>query len=159
MKPARRPLRIALALVFFMGLTTVGLTFLTPSKGARRANRHSGIDPSSGAGSDHGGFFYKSLGQTPVNNQESDDSNVVKVASASGYTVEFSAHPRQREAEQIVDSLRTKGITAYYTPLSDSGRIVYRVRKGLYTEEAQATVEAKSLAKVLGKEPKVVRLE
>lgn len=159
MKPARRPLRIALALVFFMGLTTVGLTLLTPRKGARRANRHSGIDAASGGGSDQGGFFYKSLGQTPVNTEGSDDSNVVKVANASGYTVEFSAHTRQREAEQLVDSLKTKGITAYYTPLSDGGRIVYRVRKGLYTEELQATVEARSLAKVLGKEPKVVRLE
>ena len=159
MKSARRPLRIALALVFFMGLTTVGLTFLTPHKGARRANRPSGINPKSGPGSDQGGFFYKSLGQTPVNTGGSDDTNVVKVANASGYTVEFSAYTRQREAEQLVDSLKTKGITAYYTPLSDSGRIVYRVRKGLYSQEAQATVEARSLAKVLGKEPKVVRLD
>jgi hypothetical protein len=145
--------------LFFVGLTTGGLALLTPRKGIRRTNRQLITDSSSEKGAAQGGFFYKSLGQTPVNASESDDSSVIKVATASGYTVEISAPTLQRDAEQLVDSLKTKGITAYYTPLSDKGRIIYRVRKGLYPDEAQATLEARSLAKVLGKEPKVVRLE
>ena len=159
MAPSRRPLRIAFALVFFVGITTVGLAFLTARKDLRRPSRPATEDASSASDAADGGFFYKTIGQKPADAESADDNHHVKVASVSGYTVEFSAPTQQRDAEKLVDSLKTKGITAYYTPLSDGGRIIYRVRKGLYPNEAQAAVEAKTLAKVLGQEPRVVKLE
>ena len=160
MATSRRPLRIAFALVFFIGLTSVGLALLTTRKSSKRSNRVSARDVALSSSRDPGGFFYKSLGRASTDPVDKDGSDAVRIATVSGFTVEFSAPTTdQRDAEKLVDSLKTKGITAYYTPLSDEGRIIYRVRKGIFPTEAQAAIEAKTLAKVLGREPQVVKLE
>lgn len=160
MATSRRSLRIAFAMVSFVGLTSVGLTLLTSRKSLKRPSRVLDRDETPPVSRDTGGFFYKSLGQALTDPEDQTGSDAIRVATASGYTVEFAAPTTlQSDAENLVDSLKTKGITAYYTPLSDEGRVIYRVRKGIFPTEAQAMIEAKTLAKVLGREPQVVKLE
>lgn len=154
----RRSLRLILALLMFVGLTTLGVGLVVKKQGSQTFNQHAFTKKISTTPDDDG-FFYQSLGEVPTEPQDRSEGGSYTVVQPSGYTVEIAASDRQLEAERLLDRLKEQGVAAYYTPLSYEGRIVYRVRKGLYPSAAQAQGEAKNLAKVLGKEPQVVKLE
>ena len=76
-------------------------------------------------------LFYKSIGSI-----SSKDLNRISGRDAQmgqRYTLEIRMTKSRREAEAIVDQLAEQGVQAYYTPLQRNGRVVYRVRRGIYT--------------------------
>jgi septal ring-binding cell division protein DamX len=83
----------------------------------------------------------------------------VKSPARSSYTLEIKATTSRSEAEAVVDSLQKDGIEAYYTPLNNQGRIVYRVRRGIFTTAEAAKNAAVALKDSRGIASKVTQLQ
>lgn len=86
-------------------------------------------------------FFYKSLGKTPEGFEEKAGGR--RIARVN-YTLEIKVADSRKEAEKVIDMLSDLGVEAYYTPLSRKGRVVYRVRSGVF--QSKKTAEKASLA-------------
>lgn len=83
-------------------------------------------------------WFYQSIGNAPLAmHQENQDIQ-------NSYTLEIQVAETKTEAEQVVDELGKIGIKAYYTPLARQGRVVYRIRQGIFANEQ--TAEKASIA-------------
>ncbi len=104
----------------------------------RRATAKAGR-PDAGSG----GFFYDAIGRTP--DQTRGSSSEQPGLPTANYTLELRVASTQQEAEQAVQSLQERGIEAYYTPLTRTGRVVYRVRRGIYSNEQEASRAAIAL--------------
>jgi septal ring-binding cell division protein DamX len=102
-------------------------------------------------------LFYSTIGQGGVETGDAPDAR--PGASRSSYTLEIKVAKSREEAEELIDSLHLAGIDAYYTPLSRAGRVVYRVRRGIYTNQSEATKAAGALAQGAKIKAKVVKLQ
>jgi hypothetical protein len=79
--------------------------------------------------------FYKTIGLAPpLNNLNKPGRDI----SSSTFTLEIKVAEQKKEAEKIIDMLSGMGVKAYYTPLNRGGKIVYRVRHGIFTSAAKA---------------------
>lgn len=110
-------------------------------------------------------FFYDKIGAAPALNADtpapSPSTHGPKnpEVNKGGYTVEIRVMANRDEAEQLIDELHRQGIEAYYTPVTRGGRVVYRVRRGIYPSEKEAERAAMAMRSgqaVLGK---VVKLQ
>ena len=103
-------------------------------------------------------LFYKSIGQTEALERSSKDpasrpDTISNNASGigpdngpgEGFTVEIKIAESRQEAEQVIELLRERSVEAYYTPLNQSGRIVYRVRLGVFSKRLVAEQVAAKL--------------
>ena len=100
-------------------------------------------------------LFYQTLGQ--FNKKRSDNEKLV--GSADRYTLEIKIASSKQEAERLIDMLTDMGVRAYYTPLSREGRVLYRVRRGVYPSSRRATVAQRELRSRYKLQAKVTRLE
>lgn len=86
------------------------------------------------------GFFYQSVGATP---QEPESPK--KPKNLKSYTLEIKVVDNQQDAIRTIEMLASKGIEAFYTPLQQGGRVIYRIRKGIYPKPSLARKAAKEL--------------
>ena len=107
-------------------------------------------------------FFYKAIGQAPAADKDvpaaaplADGKSPLKTS----YTLEIKVTTSREEAEQLIDTLHAMGVEAYYTPLARAGRVVYRVRRGIYTSAKDASQAALAIAAQGHVKAKVVKLQ
>ena len=91
-------------------------------------------------------LFYKTIGQ-----YKSPQKNNQHIKLENQYTLEFDIQNSQKEALELIDHLAKKGVTAYYTPLQKNGKVIYRVRKGVFANMK----EAKSIAQKMKNKQKI----
>ncbi len=78
--------------------------------------------------------FYKTIGQAPSLEKASPQRR----PDAATFTLEIKVAERRDEAEKVIDMLKELGIKAYYTPLNRGGKVVYRIRHGIFTSAKKA---------------------
>ncbi|MEY4631417.1 MAG: hypothetical protein RIQ81_1537 [Pseudomonadota bacterium] len=89
-------------------------------------------------------LFYTQIGDspaTPMADQGVPGSMTLDVK----FTIEIAKFPIRDQAESLIRTLAQKGLDAYYTPLLKDGRVIYRVRYGIFDTEASAKAAAKSV--------------
>jgi len=97
--------------------------------------------------------FYDQIGgASPAIQNKSPAAEVEK------YTLELKLLHSKAETERYLDSLAKSGITAFYTPLQREGRVVFRVRRGLYDKLDEAKKDAENLRQAHNISAKAVRL-
>lgn len=102
-------------------------------------------------------FFYKSIG-TGIGTQPEHEP-LDTTLPRSSYTLELKVTTDRSEAEALIDALNGRGIDAYFTPLSRQGRIVYRVRRGIFPSRKEATKAALALKTKERLVSKIVKLQ
>ena len=60
--------------------------------------------------------------------------------------------------EELIKEYQKKGIDAFYTPLHNNNRVVYRVRKGIFSSEKEARRVAQQIKVSSGAQGQIVRL-
>lgn len=61
------------------------------------------------------------------------------------YTIEIGVLDSRESAEALVKKLADSGLNAYFTPLLKDGRVIFRVRHGIFDSEATAKSTAKTI--------------
>jgi cell division septation protein DedD len=150
---------ILAALIF--GISATGLFFLIVHGESQSTTRRKPATPNpalaDGVAPESSAFSYEILGDAPPSAPpQGSPSSTVEAESA--YTVEIAALPLQAAADALLDQLKAKGIDAYYTPLSDAGRVVYRVRQGIFSKENEAAKAALILSQRADMPAKAVKL-
>jgi cell division septation protein DedD len=84
--------------------------------------------------------YYKRIGSSPKANHRK-----AKDAIAEGFTLEISMSNSRKAAETVVNKLAQKGVRAFYTPLTRQGKVIYRVRLGIFHDRSEAAFAAKKL--------------
>lgn len=110
--------------------------------------------PAAGAPQSGSEFFYDSIGQG-----ERLEEKATAGDGRASYTLEIKVANSKEEAEKTIDSLRGLGVEAYYTPLARQGKVVYRVRRGIFTNQKEATRAAVALKEERKVAASVVKLQ
>jgi cell division septation protein DedD len=103
-------------------------------------------------------LFYRSIGQTPADFRKNPRSGPDRTGQKA-YTIEFAIATSKEEAELWLSKLHGQGILAYYTPLQRDGRVVYRVRQGVFTKQESAITIAQAIDSSKGIKTNVIRLQ
>ena len=98
-------------------------------------------------------LFYQTIGDSPL----VPETPTEKIDTR--FTIELAVARSKSEAERFVETYQKQGITAYYTPFSNGGKILYRVRLGLYQSPAKAESDLATLSSQQNLRGKVVRLQ
>jgi cell division septation protein DedD len=139
---------VAGALLYKAGILTSGSK--TPQKEA------SSLSERRAAATGESGIFYDRIGVGPATGTSPEiDSQAI----ADTFTLEIKVTTSREEAERVIDALKMDGIEAYYTPMTRSGRIVYRVRRGLFTHRGAAEAASVALKESSGIASKVTKLQ
>jgi hypothetical protein len=107
------------------------------------------------AGNDESDLFYDAIGRASTASLPTPDTTV----AAANYTLEVRVAKSREEAETLIDALQEKGIEAYYTPLSRAGKVVYRVRRGIFASEREAQRAALALKQTHKVPSRIVKLQ
>lgn len=99
--------------------------------------------------------FYTSIGTSRFENHLRGDAAALRPT----FTLEFSVFSNKSEAENMIDKLAKLGVDGYYTPFQREGRVLFRVRKGVYPNEQLALKAADDLLRVKSIDAKIVRLQ
>lgn len=154
--------------LFLMVIAGLG-AFVLRHPGAVTANAQGKSGKSADKSDDE--FFYSAIGQS--GNTAPTDQNEGKVAATTlnaakagkgdsdlaSFTLEFDVFHDRDDAEKLIDELRLKGIEAYFTPLSRDGRVVYRVRRGVFPTRKEADHAVFAVKDLGGPPAKVVKLQ
>lgn len=92
-------------------------------------------------------LFYTQIGDSPVPPPGDSSDNT---ALESKFTIEIAKLSSRDQAESLIKNLAKGGLDAYYTPLLKDGRVIYRVRYGIFDTEAGAKSAAKSVQTKIG---------
>lgn len=111
------------------------------------------------AGTDPAPLPYDTIGDSPAA-APADAASVDPAASLpeEKFTIEIAKMGSREQAEAMIKSLAQKGLDAYYTPLLRDGRVIYRVRYGMFDTEASAKTAMKSLQAKHGLKASVSRM-
>ncbi|MCX6108026.1 MAG: SPOR domain-containing protein [Proteobacteria bacterium] len=102
-------------------------------------------------------FFYTSVGHAPATlHAKSGDA---EQSGKDSFTLEIKVATERDEAERIIDGLHEQGVEAYYTPLARSGRVVYRIRQGLFANQKDADRAAIAVQQRYALATRVVKLQ
>jgi hypothetical protein len=155
--------RLLLALFVFLAGVSGGAYWLLVKRGKSAhhgaVNQGEALNKSEASGSDQ--FFYGAIGG-------GDEGELVAAPAAAeagkpegrvSYTLELLVTTDRAEAEALIDQLKAKGVEAYYTPLSRAGRVVYRVRRGMFTNRKDADRAAGQLKLAAAHDAKVIKLQ
>jgi cell division septation protein DedD len=163
-KPAelRSPIgRFVGAFVGFLAIIGAGVVWLSmdesPTNGKSRDGNKAAVSQSAPTGQPEP-LFYKRLGTSPVVSDEPARKSGPGANSANGYTLEIRITETREEAEKLIDNLRESGVDAYYTPIAVRGRVQYRVRYGMFTEQQAAESASKKIAQAHNVKNKVIKL-
>ena len=153
--------RMALAFGLFGTLVASGMlaVFGLPQRGKTAAHHKA---PQRDADElDDGSFFYQSIGHTgtPSDDTQSATTAMPETKEKTLYTLEIKVSDRREEAESLVATLHDQGIDAYYTPLSHAGRVVYRVRQGMFNDTNAAKNAALALRQQRNVTATIVKLQ
>lgn len=161
-KPAelRSPIgRFVGAFIGFLAIIGAGVVWLTLDESLVSEKRTSGAtstDEVTSARPDT--LFYKRLGTSPVVSDEPASRSQNGQASAGGFTLEIKITETRDDAEKLIDSLRDSGVDAYYTPIAVRGRVQYRVRYGIFSDQQAADSASKKIAQAHNIKNKVIKL-
>lgn len=130
--------RLAIALALFVGGVFAGVLGLTQS--GRSKSQAQAVDATPPPTD---GQTTVSVSATAVFNKRMRDHSVPTVIreptkDQTSFTLEIDFTNKREDAERLIANLRQRGIDAYYTPFSRSGKIIYRVRHGIYSSRAAA---------------------
>jgi hypothetical protein len=143
------------AVAVFVAVVAGGVLALGHLPG--KLSKNSKVQGTEAGASSGPALFYSTIGQ---GGDEAGDARDGRPGlGRSSYTLEIKVAKSREEAEELIDSLHIAGIDAYYTPLSRSGRVVYRVRRGIYTNPGEAAKAAGALAAGSKIKAKVVKLQ
>ena len=101
------------------------------------------------------GLYYTMIGNYPEFGREKPDTRTRK---RTKYTIEISNFDKQRSAVKFLKTLEKKGIDAFYTPLHNNNRVIYRIRKGIFDSKKEAKRVAQRLKNQLGSEGRIIKL-
>lgn len=87
--------------------------------------------------SENNSTLEEELNKTPKN-PTLDAGSESSVTKPINYTIEIKKTTDRSEAEELVKSLQSKGIQAFYTPMLSNNFVIYRVRVGIYGSKAIA---------------------
>ena len=152
------------ALIIFVAMVAgMMMALLTFSEGSNpnankviEAQEGDAIKTSKGA-SDHG-FFYRAIGQV-VSPPNEEELHAPAAIESSTYTLELKVTHDRKEAERTVAKLHSEGVDAYYTPLTREGRLIYRIRQGMFGTETAAKQAAIALNQDYKIKAEVVQLQ
>ncbi len=154
-------IRMALAFGLFGTLVASGMLaiFGLPQHSGKRALNKTSAAATEDA--DDGSFFYQSIGHagTPTDDTQSAPTTTAEIKEKTLFTLEFKVSERREDAESMVATLHDQGIDAYYTPLSNGGRVVYRVRQGMFHDSNAAKSAAIALRQQRNVTATVVKLQ
>ena len=68
-------------------------------------------------------------------------------AQEKGFTIEFKKTAEIKDAEELIEKLADQHIDAYYTPLKNNGKVIYRIRTGLFKTRILAENQLHNIAK------------
>jgi septal ring-binding cell division protein DamX len=156
--PARTPFtsptsRLVVAFAAFLGAVVGGIGWLAKRGGNPLQQPIARSAAPAPEGEAAAPVFYESIGHAPAGFGQAESGGKLS------FTLEVDLTDKREEAERLIDTLKERGVDAYYTPLSRAGKVVYRVRHGIYPsrEEAQkAQLALKDQRKVA---TKVVKLQ
>lgn len=105
--------------------------------------------------------YYDSIGEglsltNPANETTGADS---ANDSQNRYTLEFDVTSSREDAQALVDHLSVLGVEAYFTPLLQGTKVIYRVRRGIYPTEKIAMDDSIALKNEKKLATKVVLLQ
>jgi len=84
----------------------------------------------------------------PVSNSET---------SSTGYAIQLLATSSISRAKNLVDVMRKEGYSAYFTKVTQNGKLLYRVRIGQYASSAEANKAHQAMKRRYKKNPDVNR--
>lgn len=147
------------AFVGFLAIIGGGVVFLTYGDGdlEHLTGKTSPAETTSGT-TQPDALFYKRLGTSPIVNNEIKTNGAKSKGPGDGYTIEIKVTETRQEAEQLIDSLREKGVDAYYTPIAVRGRVQYRVRYGIYSDSKSAQAASRKIDQGFSVKNKVIKL-
>ncbi len=159
--------RMIAALMVFLGLSVIAVLMLTDASGVikqkiskSKSLNNNAITASSTAKATEEAFFYDVVGQAPADFAGDGETDVPTGPHPKvSYTLEIKVATSKEEAEQLIDLLKEQGVDAYYTPLTRSGKVVYRVRRGMYTKAKDATRAMVALKSEHNLATRVVKLQ
>jgi len=91
-----------------------------------------------------GPLFYTSIGHAPSNFRRPNLSKNRK-SKLRNFTLEISTSKTKMGANKALKKLSKKGIQAYYTPLSNQGHVIYRIRTGIFKTHDKAIAMSRKL--------------
>lgn len=92
-------------------------------------------------------LFYTTIGDSTLDETATTapQNNNGKLPTTK-YTIEIGVLDSREEAEGMVRELAAAGVDAFFTPLLKDGRVIFRVRHGIFDSEASAKSAAKSIS-------------
>ncbi len=91
-------------------------------------------------------LFYATIGDSvPVEGDGAVADATQTHLSEAKFTIEIAKLTSRVDAESLIKSLAQKGLDAYYTPLLKDGRVIYRVRYGIFDTETLARSMMKTI--------------
>jgi hypothetical protein len=103
-------------------------------------------------------LFYRSIGQTRQDAQTGARSGKSALLAKS-YTLEIDNSPSIASAEEFLRKLSKLRVEAYYTPVQRDGRVIYRIRTGIYQSKIMADQASAKLLKDQNINTKVTKLQ
>jgi hypothetical protein len=136
--------------IIFMSIT-VGVLILSKFKSSLKSSLKS-----EGKENNLVSLGYDTIG-TAVRPSALDMSNAG--TSSERYTIELGISKSKENAEKILDSLAAKGFIAFYTPVQrQDGSVIFRLRFGLFEDEAEATQNIAKISSMLPFKGRVVKI-
>ena len=145
------------AFIGFIAIIGLGVFYLTLENETTPTTKKSKTAQNSGSKDKPETLFYKRLGTSPIVNNESSKKQS-QSGPGDGYTLEIKVTETRAEAEQLIYTLREKGVDAYYTPIAVKGRVQYRVRFGIYNNPDNAQAESQKIIQAHNVPNKVIKL-
>lgn len=145
------------AFVGFIAIIGFGVFYLTLDDESAPTAKQSKTSQNSNSKEKPDALFYKRLGTSPIVNNENSKKQT-QSGPGDGYTLEIKVTETRSEAEQLIDTLREKGVDAYYTPIAVKGRVQYRVRFGIYNNPDNALAESQKIIQAHNVPNKVIKL-
>lgn len=117
----------------------------------------SSADSTQSASNSQGLVFYKDIGHAADGQHQPTDTPLADHLTEQ-YTLELKHFSSQSDAEKELERLAKLGIDAYFTPVISDGKVLYRVRRGIYPSQVMANRAAQDLKKMSRIESTVVKL-
>ncbi len=150
-----------MALLLFTGLVLSGVAAvgLLPHVTKGKVNSPEAVTPAAGDGDDEASFFYDAVGRSPQESAAQAPARGHLPGGKVSYTLEIRVAASRDDAERVIDELHGRGIEAYYTPLARAGKVVYRVRRGIFPSQKEADRAALAMKQEHAVDAKVVKLQ
>ncbi len=145
------------AFVGFIAVIGLGIFYLTLDDESAPTTKQAKSIQNSDSKKKPDTLFYRRLGTSPIVNNESSRKHTQN-GPGDGYTLEIKVTETREAAEQLIDTLREKGVDAYYTPIAVKGRVQYRVRFGIYNNQENAHSESQKIIQAYNLPNKVIKL-